>query len=316
LTTSHQNSVETEIEVPSLIQPLVTVVITSYNYERYVGETIESVLKQTYPRVEVIVVDDGSTDRSAEVIGKFGTKVTLIRQKNAGCAAARNVGIRHACGDLIAFCDSDDRWVSHKLERQIPQFQKDPCVGLVHSGSRCFDAKDGRTLYECWPRENTDFHEMLEWCHFGLSSAVFSRQALDRVGIFDETLCGTDDWDLGIRIAFHYRVVGVRELLLEYRMHESNATLKADSILKNSLRLVNKPRELHAHCGLCIRARRLAARHVRRGYYGVAVGRAREAMAKGMLAESLKWRARSLWNYPWAMKEIVRRRVFRIPTAS
>ncbi len=137
-----------------------------------------------------------------------------------------------------------------------------------------------------------------------------AREALDAVGLFDESLHGTDDWDLGIRVAFSFKVIGVPELLLEYRMHNKNATLKADSILKNSIAVVDKPRELHPHCALCAKARRRARRHVRRGYYAVAVDRARQSFAKGMLADGLRWRFRSVWHYPWAIQEIINRRVF------
>ena len=97
----------------------VSVIISSYNYDRFIGETIESVLAQTRPADEVIVVDDGSTDNSTDVIRSFGSPVTLITQKNQGVCKARNVGAGIAKGEILVFLDSDDLWRPEKLARQV-----------------------------------------------------------------------------------------------------------------------------------------------------------------------------------------------------
>jgi glycosyltransferase involved in cell wall biosynthesis len=115
-------------------EPLVSVVIAAYNGAQYLPEAIDSALAQTYPKVEVIVVDDGSTDSTAEVVGAYGARVRYLYQQNAGTAAARNTGIQSAQGELIALLDQDDRWLPEKLARQVPLFFDEPRVGLVHSG--------------------------------------------------------------------------------------------------------------------------------------------------------------------------------------
>ena len=112
--------------------PLVSVIIPVYNYERYLGEAIESVLNQTYRNLEVIVVDDGSTDRSSEVAKSFADRgVRYLYQDHEGIGPARNTGVELAQGDFIAFLDADDRWPEEKLERQLSVFENDPALEMV-----------------------------------------------------------------------------------------------------------------------------------------------------------------------------------------
>src|SRR5690242_71279 len=114
--------------------PEVTVVIPSYNGARYLGEAIESVLAQTHPSVETIVVDDGSVDGTTALVSSYGDRVRGIRQENRGLAAARNSGIRAAAGTYVAFLDHDDRYLPEKTARQVAVFEARPDVGLVHTG--------------------------------------------------------------------------------------------------------------------------------------------------------------------------------------
>ena len=104
----------------------ISVVIPAYNAEQHIGRAIDSVLAQTRPADEIIVIDDGSTDATAEVIRSFGDRVTLIQQKNAGVSVARNTGIEAATGDWIAFLDADDEWLPEKLKRQAEHLSRNP----------------------------------------------------------------------------------------------------------------------------------------------------------------------------------------------
>src|SRR5947209_13220762 len=103
----------------------VSVIIPTYNHGRFIADAIESVLAQTYPVSEIIVVDDGSTDETQEVVEKFGEKVRYIEQANAGVSAARNTGIENSDGDLVAFLDADDTWLPEKIEKQVAKFGAD-----------------------------------------------------------------------------------------------------------------------------------------------------------------------------------------------
>src|ERR1041385_3812831 len=112
--------------------PLVSVIIPVYNYERYLAEAIESVLSQTYQNLEIIVVDDGSTDHSGEVAQSFASRgVRYCQQVHAGIGPARNKGVELARGDFLAFLDADDRWPEEKIERQLSAFENDPALEMV-----------------------------------------------------------------------------------------------------------------------------------------------------------------------------------------
>src|SRR5215471_9220074 len=115
--------------------PLVSVVIPTYNRADYIGETIESVLQQTYSNIEIIVIDDGSTDNTAQVVERFESRVRYVRQENAERGASRNHGLRLAQGEFISFLDSDDLWMPSKAAAAVSLLQENPAIGLV-----CTDA--------------------------------------------------------------------------------------------------------------------------------------------------------------------------------
>src|SRR5205823_4850509 len=131
----------------------------NYNYSRYLGECIESVLAQTYPNMEVIVVDDGSTDDSLSVLQPYRQRVRIIRQRNKGVSAARNAGISAGSGQWIAFLDSDDIWRPEKLQQQSSLLQ-DPTVGMVFCGVEYID-ESGRCLGHSRPDLTGDFFSQL-----------------------------------------------------------------------------------------------------------------------------------------------------------
>lgn len=206
--------------------PAVSVIIPTYNYGRFVGEAVQSALDQTLPPSEIIVVDDGSTDDTQQVLARFGNRIRVVRQENQGVAVARNTGVAHATGDLLAFLDADDLWLPAKLEKQVERFVRDPGLGLVHCGVLEVDlarrplrmALDGM---EGWVA--TDMLMFRRNVILGGGSAmVVSRQACNAVGEFDSRLPPTEDWDFWYRVARRFRVGFVPEVLLHYRCHGEN----------------------------------------------------------------------------------------------
>ncbi len=174
--------------------PTISAVIPAFNAAAVVGRAIESALKQSIPPTEVLVIDDGSTDQTAEVVASYATSVKLLRRpQNGGPGAARNTGIRAASGDWIALLDADDAWLPHKLERQLP-WLNNPTVGLVHALSTAYD---GRAL------PVLTFSELWEQNRIIASSAVIRRSALAAVGGFDESpsLIAVEDYNLWLRLA-------------------------------------------------------------------------------------------------------------------
>lgn len=200
----------------------ISVVIPTYNYARYLPEAIDSVLAQTYAPLEVIVVDDGSTDGTPEVLAAYGAKIRSIRQENQGVAAARNTGVSAARGEYIALLDSDDVWLPRKLELQMPRFEATPSLGFVHCGAETFDGE--RTLdvhvegMEGWVGEAILRLDRVVIPVPG-SGTVIPKRVIEEVGGFDVRLPPSDDWDLCYRIAARYPIAFVPEVLVRYRLH-------------------------------------------------------------------------------------------------
>jgi glycosyltransferase involved in cell wall biosynthesis len=211
---------------------LVSVVIPNYNYARFVGGAVDSVLAQTYPDIEVIVVDDGSTDESKDVLISYGDGIKSIFQQNSGVAAARNNAVAASSGEYVAFLDADDEWLPAKLEKQVAMFRSDPSLGLVHVGVDEIDS-DGRTLRHRLEGSTGDATgDLLKLGRRGIlgggSGLVVPRRIFDEVGGFDERLSTSADWDFFYQVASRYNVGFVPEVLMKYRFHNSNMRSNVD----------------------------------------------------------------------------------------
>jgi glycosyl transferase family 2 len=224
---------------------LVSVVIPSFNGGGYLGEAIDSALAQTYPAVEIVVVDDGSTDDTRARVARYGDRVRYLHQENRGLPGARNTGIRAARGSYLAFLDHDDRFLPEKLARQVAVLEARPDVGLVYTGWHFIDG-DGRRLPPTgWDRRDGDVLADLIVENMIYPAAAMVRKApVDAVGGFDETLTGLEDWDLWLRLALrgvHWACVD--EPLLEYRVHPGQMHKHgADRRLRNRLAILDKVR--------------------------------------------------------------------------
>ena len=183
--------------------PLVSVVIPAYNAEAYVKETIESALAQTYGPLEIVVVNDGSTDRTADILKMFGDQITVITQKNQGLSAARNAGIKIAKGEYLAFLDADDIYFPERIEKQIafmlihPEFKISYC-NMFHF----YDGKPERLYRHQAAFPSGDVFENLLYEFFGQwNTMLVSKTVFDRVGLFDDSSRFSEDWDMNLRIA-------------------------------------------------------------------------------------------------------------------
>ena len=200
--------------------PLVSVIIPVYNYDRYLGEAIESVLSQTYQHLEVIVVDDGSTDQSGEVAKRFADRgVRYCHQVHAGIGPARNKGVELAQGEYVAFLDADDRWPLQKLERQLGAFESDPALEMVFG--QAVQLQNG----EEWEAGVKDTKTVVANMVPGMvpGTMLIKRSAFLRVGKFQ------GDWKVGEFIDWYARAVELQirslvlpDLFLWRRIHDSN----------------------------------------------------------------------------------------------
>lgn len=200
--------------------PLVSVIIPVYNYDRYLAEAVESVLNQTYQNVEVIVVDDGSTDQSGEVARSFaGREVRYCPQVHAGIGPARNKGVEMARGEFLAFLDADDRWPEQKIERQLEAFENDPALEMVFG--QALQLQNGPEWEAGVKDKNLTAAGMVPGMVPG--TMLIKRDAFLRVGKFQ------GDWKVGEFIDWYARAVelGIRSLVLPdlflwRRIHDSN----------------------------------------------------------------------------------------------
>ena len=205
---------------------LVSVIIPNYNYAQYLREAIDSVLAQSYPEIEIIVVDDGSTDGSKEILDGYGNRVQAIFQRNQGVSAARNNGVKASRGEFVAFLDADDSWLPAKVEKQVDCLKTDEEIGLVHVGVVEVDA-DGNSIRERLDGGAGDlWRDLLLFSSrgiFGGGSGVLMRRTIfDEAGGFDQRLSTSADWDLYFQVSSRHNVGFIPEVLLQYRVHHSN----------------------------------------------------------------------------------------------
>lgn len=227
--TSRFNLIIPALMSTETVKPRVSVIIPVYQGDRFLAEAIESVLNQTYTNYEIIVVDDGSTDNSCGVLQPYLEKIRYIYQENQGVAAARNRGIQMAQGELIAFLDQDDFWLSDKLALQVACFDAQPELGIVHSGWRRVD-RAGKPLgnVEPWHKApNLTLEEWVHWKPILLSAMMFRREWLERVGSLDTRFQQVCDLDLALRLALAgCQSFWLYQVTVCYREHEHNESQK------------------------------------------------------------------------------------------
>lgn len=218
--------------------PLVSVVIPVFNGEKYIRCAIESVLKQDYQPIEIIVVDDGSTDATLDILRDLDSRITLYRQPNKGSAAARNLGVRMAQGAYIAFLDADDYWFPGKISSQMRALEVTGCK-MAYTRFLFWRA----SFDNVWPEPASVFLEDEEklgkkigveprWVYADLlldclvwtSTVLIHKEELDRVGGFNEDLRKGQDYDLWLRLSQSVQMASLSEVTALYRLHQESIT--------------------------------------------------------------------------------------------
>lgn len=224
----------------------VSVIIPTYNSPRFLIEALESVINQTYRDLEVIIVDDGSTDNTPVVLLPYLEKhknIRCIYQENKGTAAARNTGIKSSSGEYIAFLDHDDIWLPLKSELQVRVLDENPLVGLVYCRFHYFYEGEG-ILAESHDREwrrGELFEQFLERNYIPTASLVMVRRScFDKAGDFDESLSIVDDYDFYIRIARNYKIEYVDRSLVYWRRHVHSASKVTEKLIHNRIAMREK----------------------------------------------------------------------------
>jgi glycosyltransferase involved in cell wall biosynthesis len=221
--------------------PTVSVVIATYNYGQYLPQALDSVRDQTLSDWETIVVDDGSTDYTPQVIRPYlqEARFRYHRTENRGPSAARNTGVSLSRSPLIAFLDADDQWMPTKLARQVALFQNNPELGLVCARKQLLEA-DGM-LYEARGASFFRGHvlpQLFQNNFVGLSTCMTRRAVLDHVGLFDEGYRRAEDYDLWLRIAAHYPIDFIDEALSVQRMGHASLSSSSEAMASCALQIM------------------------------------------------------------------------------
>ncbi|MDF2569221.1 MAG: glycosyl transferase [Sporomusa sp.] len=231
----------------------IDVIIPVFNGERYISEALKSVADQTYKPNRIIVVDDGSTDDTAkethQCSKEFHVPITYLYKSNGGHSSARNMGIAASDSDFIAFLDADDLWDKYKLEAQISVFHQTsfPNLGVVYSDITVIDGQGAMVSqydgYRLNPQLRGDIFQSLISGNLISSSAsgvLIRRNCFEQVGVFDETLPTSEDWDMWLRLAEQYEFDYVNDKLVKIRCHTSNTSKKRYLMIKGRIMVLNK----------------------------------------------------------------------------
>ena len=221
------------------LSSLISIIIPVYNCEKYIDDAIESILSQDYSQLEIIVVDDGSTDNSAKIIKSYNNpKIKYLYQENLGPAAARNKGIKFASGDFIAFLDADDLWPENKLIQQLKEFMNNDELNISM----------GKIKYVELPDATRNNRMLLDpddtFKYVNLGAGLFKKDVFDKVGYFDEKFMFWEDLDWFLR-AYEKNVSlkFIESVVLLYRVHSDNMSNNSnevefflDKVLRNSIK--------------------------------------------------------------------------------
>jgi len=232
----------------------VSVIVPLYNSRLTITETILSLVGQTYQNLEIILVDDGSTDNTANIVKEFTAEYSNIKyfwKENGGVGAARNYGIDRATGGYIALCDHDDLWMPDKLEKQMKLFTNDR-IGLVYNGCRTVKVVDGveesiavtMTYYS-----GNCFDQLLRFNCIPTCSAVIPRRVINRTGGFHESIDmhGVDDKHLWLRIAHDYDVVALKEILSIRRVTGRNWSMNEAKMLRSAINCLDDIKSMYCN---------------------------------------------------------------------
>jgi glycosyltransferase involved in cell wall biosynthesis len=225
---------------------MISIIIPVYNRQEFIKRSIDSVLDQIYKDFELIIVDDGSSDLTPDILKTYKDKIKVITTKNQGVSSARNLGIKASSGEWICFLDSDDVWQSDKLQCQIEFHKLHPHILFSHT-------------FEKWVRNDKEikqkaihkkpngwcFEDNLAFCKIAPSTVMIYRSILDSVGLFDESLEVCEDYDLWLRVLREYEVGLVEDVLTtKYAGHDDQLSFKHHSMDKFRIEALLKHKEL------------------------------------------------------------------------
>jgi glycosyltransferase involved in cell wall biosynthesis len=239
----------------------VSIILTCYNGQNWIKETIESVIEQTFEDFQLIIVNDGSIDDSEKIIKPFlfDPRITYFYQPNRGIPGARNAGLNRAIGKYICILDQDDLWLNNKLERQVHYLNRHPQSGMVYANAYHID-EDGNIFGLRNPPDTGDQKKTIEKLivkgnFMPIVTAMIRRKCFDQVGFFDEQLYGCDDYDFWLRLASQFDFGFIKAPLAKLRYHHESSW-HSEKMFIDRLSIAQKIKHLYPDKGNLIRKNR------------------------------------------------------------
>ena len=223
----------------------ISVIIPTYNRAKMIVQCIESVLNQSYPVNEIIIIDDNSTDNSIKRLNKFKENIIILKtEKQSGAQTARNIGINAAESDWIAFLDSDDEWLPNKIEKQVSALKKvnyDPWT-VVHGDCfvRNIDSDKNKHLHLDYLDGKNVYNQLLSQSNTFFPSILTSKKALSKINFLDENTPSYHEWDTSIRLAKYCRFIHIQEPLFTYNIHKNTISNNTDKSIQGYQYIINK----------------------------------------------------------------------------
>ena len=299
--------------------PLVSVIIPAYNAEQFIAQAIQSVLNQTFRSFEIIVIDDGSTDKTKEFLQKFHSQIRCVCQKNQGPSLARNAGIKVAQGEYICFLDADDFWTPEKLEMQISFMKGKQDIALVFSDHEEFSDKGivlrsfleekkialGSDFTMQIPLQDA-FQKLLIVNFISTPTVMVKKECFETTGLFDESLWSVEDRDLWLRLAAHFNFACFPRIFCKRRVHEFNVSKKSELALIGRIRVLEMNRRRFPSLATGkVWNNRLADSYYQLGYIWLGKGQRKKAWQAGLKSLGHAFRQipknKALSSYPWGL---------------
>ena len=299
--------------------PLVSVVVPTYNSARFIGEAVKSVIEQTYSHHEIIVVDDGSTDNTKDVLRPFDGRIRYLHQENRGPSAARNAGIKAAKGEYVCFLDADDLWLPQKLELQVAYMDCHQDVGVLFSDHEEFDQNG--TVFNSFLKQKVFYRElvsseliptdrafrMLVAENFiSTPTVMVRRDSFKKTGLFDESIRSVEDRDMWLRFSARYKIACLPIVVCRRRLHGLNISQQSEQSITGRIKTLEKNWGVFPDLApSALWHSQLGDAYCRLSYFHLAKNQRAEAMKAGFrsLGHGLGqiFTGGSLDSYPWAL---------------
>jgi glycosyltransferase involved in cell wall biosynthesis len=234
------------------IMPIISIIIPAFNAEATIAKTIQSVLDQTFSEFEIIVIDDGSSDSTVDIVYQFNEpRLRVLSFVNAGLPASRNRGIKNSNSKYIAFLDADDLWTQDKLAEQFKALENRPQAALAYSWTDYIDENDNFLFSGNYISPQGDVYKEILLKNFleNGSNPLIRRDAIEKIGLFDESLTSAEDWEFWVRLASQYEFVCVSVPQILYRQSLRSMSANLTNLEKEALKVIDRnflqaPKEL------------------------------------------------------------------------